>query len=109
MPANPQPKEGPDAMQIKQFSGGRPVKVWLAETNCANKQLKPTIPAKKRPPYPDSITAPRPTLDPSQPVKKRVPTFSEGFLEGILSQPLEFPSAVPIVAEALAPAVLVPR
>lgn len=114
MPANPQSKEGTDAAQIKQFSGGRPVKVSVpVSTNGPNKQLKPTIPAKKRPPYPESITAPRPTLDPSQPVKKRVPSFSESFLEGLLK--LEFASLVPSVVEVPAstvpsvPAVLVPR
>jgi len=93
---------------MRQVSGGRPVKVWLPET-ASNKQLKPTIPAKKRPPYPETLTAPRPTLDPSQPVKKRVPVFSEGFLEGLFSQPAELANVVPAVVAPAAPAVLAPR
>jgi len=116
MPATLPPQDGADAVQIKQFSGGRPVKVWLPESTCTNKQLKPTIPAKKRPPYSEFITTSRPALDPQQPVKKRVPVFSESFLEDILRQPLEFAnqplafaSAMPAVVEAPKPTVLVPR
>merc|ERR1719158_2330960 len=60
VPANLQPQEGADAVQIKQFSGGRPVKVWLPDSACTNKQLKPSIPAKKRPPYSEFVTTSRP-------------------------------------------------
>lgn len=114
MPANLHPQEGADSVQIKHFSGGRPVKVWLPDGACANKQLKPTIPAKKRPPYSEFITTSRPALDPQQPVKKRVPVFSESFLDGLLCQPLEFASPVPVVPIVVEPAipkptVLVPR
>jgi hypothetical protein len=110
MSANLQPQESPEAANIKQISGGRPVKVWLAETVCSA-QLKPTIPAKKRPAYPELAGA-RPTLDPSQPVKKRVPVFSEGFgglftqhLEGLFTQHVECASLLPQQREAA----LVPR
>jgi hypothetical protein len=115
MPANLQPQEGPDSVQIKQFSGGRPVKVWLPDGACASKQLKPTIPAKKRPPYAEFITTSRPALDPQQPVKKRVPVFSESFLDGLLCQPLELASPmpvvspIPVVVQPAKPTVLVPR
>merc|ERR1719160_1644581 len=108
MPANLQPYEGQEATNLRQVSGGRPVKVWLPELVCSNK-LQPAIPAKKRPPYPEALTAARPALDPSQPVKKRVPSFSEGFLEGLLTQALGCASVMRADVVPAAPTAPVPR
>jgi len=108
MPANLQPQEGQEAAHLRQVSGGRPVKVWLPESTCANK-LERTIPAKKRPPYPELLTGARPALDPSMPAKKRVPIFSEGFLEGLFSQPMCWEPIAPAIVVPEAPAVLQPR
>lgn len=102
VPASIQPHETQTSVDLAQVAGKKPVKVWLKEAACSNKQLKASIPAKKRPPYPELISASRPTLDPTQPVKKRVPVFSEGFLEGLFTQP------APCIT-ATAPAVCVPR
>jgi len=113
-PAMLESQEAREAVQMRKISGGKPVKVWLPETACLSKQLQPTIPAKKRPPYAEFATASRPGLDVSQPVKKRVPVFSEGFLECLFSE-VECVAAVPRVVPsapavpAPAPAVLVPR
>jgi len=113
-PAILESPEAREAVQMRKKSGGKPVKVWLPETACLGKQLQRTIPAKKRPPYPESVAASRPVLDLSQPVKKRVPVFSEGFLESLFSEvericavPTVVPSAPAVLAPA--PAVLVPR
>lgn len=107
-PPLPLPQEDQEAANLSRVSGGRPVKVWLPETACANK-LERTIPAKKRPPYPEFLTGPRPALDPSMPAKKRVPIFTEGFLEGLFSQPMNWAPPAPAIVVPQAPPALVPR
>jgi len=107
------PHEGQDAEQIRRVSAGRPVKVWLpVDETQSSKKLHRGIPAHKRPPYPEFVATSRPVLDPSQPVKKRVPVFSEGFLQGMFdSQPQcasvsarpALAAVVPTVRAALVP------
>jgi len=92
---NLQAHESQETLHLKQASCGKPMKVWLPELASSNKQLERTIPAKKRPPYPELSKAGRPALDPSQPVKKRVPVFTEGFLEGAFSEPAKRVSTKP--------------
>merc|ERR1711959_635665 len=104
MSLNLQPHENQEAADLRCTSLGKPVKVWLPQTYQPPKQLKPTIPAKKRPPYPELIKAARPTLDPMQPVKKRVPVFSEGFLEGAFTKPKQCISAMPAVVPGVSTA-----
>lgn len=106
-PASLQSKEAQEAAQMMKISGGKPVKVWLPDPACPSKQLQPSIPAKKRPPYPESVSGSRPVLESSQPVKKRVPVFSEGFLKDLLSE-VECVSTLPNVVPS-APTVLAPR
>lgn len=94
--------ESQETMHPWQATDGKPMKVWLPEPACSSKQLDRTIPAKKRPPYPELIKSLRPALDPSQPVKKKVPIFTEGFLEGAFSRPEKCVSATP-AASVFAP------
>jgi len=65
------PEDDEEARELRRTSRGRPVKVWVA--NAPAKLLNPGLPAKKRPPYPDLVPAPKP-LDSSCPVKKRMPS-----------------------------------
>jgi len=64
--------------KLLQVSAGRPVKVWLSPDYKPLKILDPSVPAKKRPSFPEHAGKTK-TLDPTIPVKKHIPDWLLNF------------------------------
>lgn len=93
--------------KLLQVSAGRPVKVWLSPDYKPMKSLDPSIPAKKRPAFPEHAGREK-TLDPTLPVKKHLPawllkeTFGDSTLttKPVSPKPPKMPLRVPQAAQA---------
>lgn len=71
-------RDTPEAANLRKTAGTRPVKIWLPEGVKKSKHLDPTMPAKKRPPFPEFESARAKALDTTIPVKKHVPAWLLG-------------------------------
>merc|ERR1719159_564905 len=83
--------------KLLQVSAGRPVKVWLSPEYKPLKVLDRSMPAKKKPSFPEYAGKTK-TLDPSMPVKKHIPQWLANFGDATQQRTSPTPPKMPLGA-----------